>query len=131
METNERLIFTIEDQNGIEQECEALLTFESGTNGKSYIVYTNHEKDEDGDTKVFAGTYDPSLNSQTIKPIETDLEWKIIETVLDHALQNVGCENLSDMEEDINSLLDALDMDFPEDDESTREYVYSNSGTTH
>ena len=57
---------------------------------KNYIVYTDHSIDNEGNTKVYASIYDPKdLKSDEnnefaalpLKPIETEKEWKIIETI--------------------------------------------------
>ena len=82
MEEVEKMTFTIVNDEGKEVECEALFTFESEETGKNYITYTDHTTDEDGNVKVFAGTYSPDEENMMLKPIETDKEWKIIESIL-------------------------------------------------
>ena len=37
----------------------------------------------DGNVKVYASIYDPKKEKTELIPIETDREWKIIETILD------------------------------------------------
>ena len=54
---------------------------------KNYIVYTDNTLDEEGNTKVSASIYNPDQDETKLLPIETDKEWKIIETILDE-LQN-------------------------------------------
>ena len=71
-----------------EVEYEVLFTFESNETNKNYIVYTDNTTDEEGNIKVYASIYEPNedgtINDNTIlKPIETDAEWKVIETILD------------------------------------------------
>ena len=90
--TEERLTFKITNEDGKELECEALFTFESEETHKNYMVYTDHTKDDEGNTKVYAATYTPGLETQTLMPIETDKEWKIIETILDEVMKSVGDE---------------------------------------
>ena len=87
MYSDERMVFKITNNEGKEVECEALFTFESEETKKSYIVYTDNTKDEAGNTKVYASIYDPNSESTSLEPIETDKEWKIIETILTE-LQN-------------------------------------------
>lgn len=77
------MTFKITNDEGKEVECEVLFTFESEETHKNYMVYTDNTLDEEGNTKVFAATYNPELDKQTLMPIETDKEWKIIETILD------------------------------------------------
>ena len=79
---DEKMMLKVADENGKEIECEVLFTFESNETNKSYIVYTDDTLDEEGNTKVYASIYDPSEEPLKLYPIETDKEWKIVETVL-------------------------------------------------
>ena len=79
----EKLTFNVIDDNGNNIECEILFTFESDETGKNYIVYTDNTTDEHGNTKVYASIYTPGEESTTLLPIETEKEWKIIETILE------------------------------------------------
>lgn len=84
----ERITFKLFDEEGKEVEYEVLFTFESNETNKNYIVYTDNTTDEEGNIKVYASIYEPNedgtINDNTIlKPIETDAEWKVIETILD------------------------------------------------
>jgi uncharacterized protein YrzB (UPF0473 family) len=83
----EKNIFTVIDDEGKEVQCEVLFTFDSDETGKHYIIYTDNTTDEEGNTKVFASTFDPENEKTALGAIETDKEWKIIETILD-SLQN-------------------------------------------
>ena len=75
--------FKVFDDNGKEVECEVLFTFDSDETGKSYMVYTDNSVDEDGNTRVYASIYNPNQDEIKLEPIETDKEWKIIETILE------------------------------------------------
>lgn len=75
--------FTIVDKDGKEIECEVLFTFESDETKKNYIVYTDNSKDEEGNVKVYASIYNPNRENTELMPIETDREWRVIETILD------------------------------------------------
>ena len=86
----EKMNFTVIDDNGKEIECEVLFTFESEETGKNYMVYTDHSKDEEGNTRIYAATYTPGQEQQTLLPIETEKEWKVIETILDEVMKEVG-----------------------------------------
>ncbi len=79
------------DDEGRQLDCEALFLFESPETKKNYIVYTDHSIDDEGNTRVYASIYEPSdlktdedneFAALPLKPIETDKEWKIIETIL-------------------------------------------------
>lgn len=81
------MTFKVINDEGKEVECEVLFTFESDETKKNYIVYTDNTLDEEGNTKVYASIYNPDEDETKLLPIETDKEWKIIETILDE-LQN-------------------------------------------
>lgn len=67
------------------EEClfDSLFTFDSEETKKSYIVYTNHEKDEDGKEKVYASIYDATGKDMNLYPIETEKEWNLIFNILE------------------------------------------------
>lgn len=79
----EKNIFTVVNDKGEEVTCEVLFTFESEETNKNYIVYTDNTTDTDGNVKVYASIFDPNAENTELVPIETDREWKIIETILD------------------------------------------------
>jgi len=83
----EKMTFKVVNDEGKEVECEVLFTFESDETKKNYIVYTDNTLDEDGNTKVYASIYNPEEDETKLLPIESDKEWKIIETILEE-LQN-------------------------------------------
>ena len=60
-----------------------LFTFDSEETKKSYIVYTDNTTDDEGNTKVYASIFNPNDEKTELTPIETDREWKIIETILE------------------------------------------------
>ena len=62
----------------------------------NYIVYTDNSIDEEGNIRVYASIYNPAdlqvvegeeLAALELIPIETEKEWKIIETILEE-MQN-------------------------------------------
>ena len=79
----EKNIFKVLDKEGNEVTCEILFTFDSEETKKSYMVYTDNTTDEDGNVKVYASIFDPNAKKTELIPIETDREWKIIETILE------------------------------------------------
>lgn len=93
----EQMRFKVIDENGKEIECEVLFTFDSDETNKSYIVYTDETTDEEGNTKVYASTYTPNSENLNLQPIETDKEWKIIETILNE-LQEEAKSSMEDSE---------------------------------
>ena len=85
--SDETMTFKVINDEGKEVECEVLFTFESDETKKNYIVYTDNTLDEEGNTKVYASIYNPDQDETKLLPIETEKEWKIIETILEE-LQN-------------------------------------------
>lgn len=81
--SEEVMTFKVVNDEGKEVECEVLFTFESDETKKNYIVYTDNTTDEEGNTKVYASIYNPNEAETKLLPIETDKEWKIIETILE------------------------------------------------
>lgn len=93
----EKITFKLFDEDGKEVEYEVLFTFESNETNKNYMVYTDNELDEEGNIKVYASIYEPKEDgtideNTTLKPIETDSEWKIIETILDELQKDAAEE---------------------------------------
>ncbi len=79
----EKNTFTVVNDQGQEITCYVLFTFESDETHKNYVVYTDNSVDANGKIQVFASIYDPNeKDGTTLLPIETDKEWKIIETIL-------------------------------------------------
>ena len=79
----EKMTFKVTNEEGQEVEYEVLFTFDSDETKKSYMVYTDDSKDENGNTRVFASAYVQGEEETELLPIETDKEWKIIETILE------------------------------------------------
>ena len=74
--------FTMLDENGVEVEYDVLFTFESDETKKNYIIYTDNTRDEKGNIEVYASIYHPEDNNERLEAIETEKEWKVIETIL-------------------------------------------------
>ena len=77
------------DANGVETVYDVLFTFESEETNKNYIVYTDNSKDENGNIEVYASIYDPEDPHSKLEAIETDKEWKVIETILETLQEEV------------------------------------------
>ena len=88
----EKSTFTVLDENGKEVVCEVLFTFDSEETKKNYIVYTDNTTDEQGNVRVYASIFDPSSDNTELKPIETEREWKIVETILE-SIQEESSKN--------------------------------------
>ena len=77
------------DENGNEVVYDVLFTFESEETGKNYIVYTDNQKDETGNIEVYASIYYPNDPQSKLEAIETEKEWKVIETILETLQEEV------------------------------------------
>mgnify|MGYP000118547918 FL=1 len=75
--------FKVIDKDGKEIEFEVLFTFESDETKKNYMVYTDNSTDEEGNVRVYASVFKPDAEPLELSPVETEREWKIIETILD------------------------------------------------
>ena len=89
----ETMTFKVINDEGKEIECEVLFTFESDETKKNYIVYTDNTVDEEGNTKVYASIYNPEQDETKLLPIETDKEWKIIETILEELQHETAAQS--------------------------------------
>ena len=74
--------FTLIGDDGKEVEYDVLFSFESDETMKNYIVYTDRTTDENGQIQVYASIYDPENPNSRLEAIETEKEWKVIETIL-------------------------------------------------
>ena len=77
------------DEAGNEIVYDVLFTFESEETHKNYIVYTDNTKDAEGNVEVYASIYDPNDPHSKLEAIETDKEWKVIETILETLQEEV------------------------------------------
>ena len=75
--------FTMINNEGEEVEYDVLFTFDSEETSKSYIVYTDQKKDDNGNTLVYASIYNKDKPKARFEAIKTEKEWKVIQTILD------------------------------------------------
>ena len=71
----------VKNAEGKDIECDILFTFDSDTTNKSYIVYTDNTKDDLGNIKVYANTYNSDEDNGELGIIETEEEWAVIEQI--------------------------------------------------
>jgi len=71
----------IKNDRNEEIECDVLFTFDNNDTNKSYIVYTDNTKDDLGNIKVYANTYNEDDEEGMLGNIETEEEWNIIEQI--------------------------------------------------
>lgn len=70
-------------EDGSKVEYEMLFSFDSNETNKSYLVYTDHSKDDNGNTQVYASIFHPDKKEGFLEPIKTEEEMDIVQTVLD------------------------------------------------
>jgi uncharacterized protein YrzB (UPF0473 family) len=77
---------TVIDDEGNEQLCEVLFTFDSEEFGKSYVLYypISSEEEDDEEIEIHASSFIPNEDGDDgeLMPIETDKEWDLIEEML-------------------------------------------------
>ena len=93
MSEEKKNTFTVLNDEGKEIECEVLFTFESEETHKNYLVYTDNTVDVNGNIKVYASIFDPTKDTSDLLPIETEREWKIIETILEEIQKESNKKN--------------------------------------
>ena len=81
--------FSMIDENGNETVYDVLFTFEIEETHKNYIVYSDNTKDQQGNVEVYASIYDPNDPHSRLEAIETEKEWKVIETILETLQEQV------------------------------------------
>ena len=85
--------FSMLDENGNEIVYDVLFTFENEETNNNYIVYTDNTKDEAGNVQVYASIYHPEDPKGNLEAIETDKEWKVIQTILDTLQEEMKKQN--------------------------------------
>jgi len=94
----EQNTFKVVNDKGEEVTCHILFTFDSEETKKSYIVYTDDSKDEQGNIQVYASVFHPDDPNTKLEEIETEKEWKVIETILETLQEEV--KNQSEKKEE-------------------------------
>lgn len=94
--------FTVLNEEGKTVECEILFTFENSNTGKNYMVYTDNTVDDDGNTRVYAAIIDP--NSESLQPLESEEEWKVVE----EALAQLKDEVKNDIDESLDEIVERV-----------------------
>ena len=77
-------------RDGSKVQLDKLITFDDEANNKSYIIYTDNSRDENGNVRISASIVknanDPNSELEEIK---TEREWKVIDTVLKSTMESV------------------------------------------
>ena len=96
---NKENTFIVIDNEGKEIDFEVLFTFESDETKKNYMVYTDNTKDENGNVRVYASVFKPDAEPLELLPVESEREWKIIETILE-SIEEENKKNNEEIKED-------------------------------
>lgn len=88
--------FKIVNDKGEELACDVLFTYEDTKLNKNYIVFTDNTKDDNGQIKVYANTYDPTGKDLSLGKIETEEEWDNISKLLSDLNEKVDDVNVQD-----------------------------------
>lgn len=83
---DENMHIQVVDPNGVEKDCEIIMTYQCMQNGIDYVFYTDNELDDDGELNIYASRLlNLSENGIEIGDIENDEEWDLLENVLEEA----------------------------------------------
>ena len=63
------------------------------------MVYTDNTQDENGNVRVYASVFKPDAQPLELLPVETEREWKIIETILE-SIEEENKKNNEEIKED-------------------------------
>ncbi|NLC48710.1 MAG: DUF1292 domain-containing protein [Tenericutes bacterium] len=72
----------IKNDEGLEIENDILFTFESSETNKVYVIYTNYEKDEENNIKVYSACYNINDENRTLEEVTTEKELNTINEIL-------------------------------------------------
>lgn len=68
--------FTFVKENGEEVECEVIYSFYNEELEKTYMYFTDNQKDEEGNLNVYI--YYNNLGEEELLPVEDKEEWEIL-----------------------------------------------------
>ena len=87
-------------EDGTTVECDILAAFDCEETGKSYIIYTDNELDENGYTKLYASIWDDSEEIPKLLEIENEEEWQMVDELLDQMIDAVYANSEDDDDDD-------------------------------
>ena len=85
----ENMKFRMVGPDGEEKECEILFTFRKDDT-RDFMVYTDHTRDPEGNSRVYAAFYEPDSPEQKLFPIETEEDWALVEFMLQQVSEQVA-----------------------------------------
>ncbi len=81
--------FEIVEENGDVIKHDILFSFESETDGNTYIVHTAHERDENGKITVYASYINEEKYGNKLMNIENDDAFKTIESLFIDLMEKI------------------------------------------
>jgi uncharacterized protein YrzB (UPF0473 family) len=84
----EKKMITIVDSNGNREDVEVLVAFKMEDNNKEYVIYTKNEKDENGNTTIYASALEEVNGKKQLTGINTDEEWQKIKEIIKELAKN-------------------------------------------
>jgi uncharacterized protein YrzB (UPF0473 family) len=78
----EKKVITIVNDDGSRKDVEVLVAFRMAASGKDYIIYTMNEKDENGNTTIYASALRDENGQKQLIGIESDEEWQTIKNII-------------------------------------------------
>ena len=66
-----------------QHEYERIVVFKSKYPDKDYVVYTDNTLDEEGNLKIMASFYNPTIGLEQLIPIQNEEDWHFIEKILE------------------------------------------------
>lgn len=75
MQNDEKLIV---EKDGKPVECEILFSFTCDDNGKVYIGYTDHSKNEKGEENIYTASYFPEKGYDMLESVVSDWELDMV-----------------------------------------------------
>lgn len=100
------------NENGEKVSCDILFSFDCTATDKSYLVYTDNSRDNEGNVAVHASIYYPYKHDGKLYPIETEFEWQIIEVMLEKLQESI--RKGKDYNEVYKEIGEAVDLLFKE-----------------
>ena len=83
MEYDSELIAVYNDE-ALPMECQVISQFKNEDTGKSYLVYTDNSRNEEGKKNMFVVSYNPdAAEEDQLTPVETYEEWESISGFLE------------------------------------------------
>ncbi len=82
MDTENKKMMSIVQEDGSIDEVEVVIAFEFKDTKREYVVYTKNETDENGNVTVYVSYVDRSGDGPRLLGIEDEEEWNRVKDVL-------------------------------------------------